>query len=108
MSYKIVRSNEATVREIAPSYHAHNFITKDISPNFSLAVNGAIDHTETETTEYDRIYYVIEGVIHLEFDGEKLNLETGDSCFISKGTTYDFGGTFKAVVVNQPAFGASF
>ncbi|TAK89188.1 cupin domain-containing protein [Patescibacteria group bacterium] len=105
MSYKVVRSEEAVAREIVPTYHAHNFITKEISPNFSLAVNEAKDHQETETTEYDRIYYVIEGIIVFDFDGDHAEVKAGDSCFISKGTTYDFGGTFKAVVVNQPAFG---
>jgi len=103
---KVVRSGEAVVREIAPSYHAHNFISKDIAPNFSLAVNEAKDHSETETTQYDRIYYVIEGMIKINFNGEELELRAGDSCFIGKGTTYQFGGTFKAVVVNQPAFGS--
>lgn len=101
----IVTQQDATVRNIADSYNAKNYITKDISPNFSLAVNKAINHKETETTVYDRIYYVLEGSLSIKMDNNAYAVNTGDACFISAGTTYDFYGSFKAIVVNQPAFG---
>lgn len=104
--YKVVTSSEATVRQIAETYKANNYITKDISPDVSLAVNEANDHQETELTEYDRIYYVLEGEIEFDFDGDHVRLQPGDSCFVAKDTGYKFSGTFKAVVVNQPAFGS--
>jgi mannose-6-phosphate isomerase-like protein (cupin superfamily) len=103
--YKIVRKSEATVREIADTYRASNYITKDVSPNISLAINTADRHDEIETTRYDRIYYVITGEIKITIDSKPNNISSGDSIFISKDTTYQFGGTFEAIVVNQPAFG---
>ena len=104
--HKVVKSSEATVRQIAETHKANNYITKDISPGVSLAVNEANNHQETEFTEYDRIYYILEGEIELDFDGNLIRLQPGDSCFVAKNTEYKFGGTFKAVVVNQPAFGS--
>lgn len=104
--YKVVKSSEAAVRQIAGTYKANNYITKDISPSVSLAVNEAGNHQETERTEYDRIYYVLEGEIEFDFDGDYVSLQPGDSCFVAKDTEYKFSGTFKAVVVNQPAFGS--
>lgn len=103
---KIIRRSEATVRQIASTYSAANFITKDISQNFSLAINEAQNHRETETTDYDRIYYVLEGELNIKLDDENFVVRAGDACFISIHTTYDFFGSFKAVVVNQPAFGS--
>lgn len=103
--FKIVRASDAISRQIAETYKANNFITKDISPNVSLAVNEATNHQEAEYTKYDRIYYVIEGEIEFDFGGEIVSVKAGDSCFVSRDTEYKFGGTFKSVVINQPAFG---
>lgn len=103
--YNVIRKQEAITRQIAETYSAANYITKDISPNISLAVTTANNHHETETTKYDRIYFVIEGEITLDFNGDKVILSTNDSCFISKDTTYEISGTFKTIIVNQPAFG---
>lgn len=102
---KIVRQSEASVREIADTYRAANYITKDVSPGVSLAVNVALAHTETETTDYDRIYYVLEGKLQIQTNDKHFVVGVSDACFISAGTTYDFSGSFTAVVVNQPAFG---
>ena len=104
--FKVVRASEAIPRQITETYKANNYITKDISPGVSLAVNEANDHHETELTQYDRIYYILEGEIEFDFDGEQIRLRPGDSCFVSKSAQYKFSGTFKAVVVNQPAFGS--
>lgn len=104
--YKIVRKTEAVVREIADTYEARNYITKADTPAVSLAVNAATDHTELETTDYDRIYYVTNGELQFEVDGKNEVAVAGDAVLISAGTQYTFGGTFEAVVVNQPAFGS--
>lgn len=103
--YKIVKRFEAIVREIAKTYHARNYITKDISPNVSLAVNTANQHTEIETTQYDQIYYVINGRLNISANNQRATLDPSDSIIISKGTSYEFSGSFEAVVINQPAFG---
>jgi ethanolamine utilization protein EutQ (cupin superfamily) len=104
--YKVVRESEGVVRQIAPNKTANNLITKDVSPGLSFATTEATDYYEKETTLYDRIYYVLDGNLDLTIDGETTNLQKGDTCFISNNTTYEMRGTFKAVTVNQPAFGS--
>lgn len=104
--YKIVRESDGSVRQIAPNKTANNLISKDTSPNLSLATTEAVDYYEKETTSYDRIYYVLDGTLVLAINGEKSSVQKGDACFISKDTTYEMQGTFKAVIVNQPAFGS--
>ncbi|MDP2926944.1 MAG: hypothetical protein Q8N65_02310 [bacterium] len=103
--YKLVRKSEAIFRKIADNKFATNYITKDISPNVSLATLEGKDYQEETITEYNRIYYVLNGELVLAFDSEKISLEEGDTCFISKDTKYGISGTFKAIVINQPAFG---
>lgn len=105
-SYKIVRQSEGIIRNIAPNKTANNLITKDISPDISLATTQATDYYEQETTPYNRIYFVLEGELGLTINGESSTLQKGDACFIGKGTAYEMRGTFQAVTVNQPAFGA--
>lgn len=103
--FKIVKSSEGIVRQIAENKTANNLITKDISPGLSFATTEATNYHEQETTPYNRIYYVLEGELELTIDGETSTLEKGDTCFIGKNTSYEMRGTFKAVTVNQPAFG---
>jgi ethanolamine utilization protein EutQ (cupin superfamily) len=103
--FKVVTKSEATVRNIAENKIARNYITKAISPEVSLATTEATDYFEQETSEYNRIYYVTEGILNLVIEGEKISLEEGDACYIGRNTPYEMHGTFKAVIVNQPAFG---
>lgn len=103
--YKIIKSNEGTIHKIADNKIATNLITKEISLGVSLAVIDAKEYQEKETTLYNRIYYVVDGKLTLTFENDTHDLESGDSCFISKGTVYDMSGTFKTIVINQPAFG---
>jgi mannose-6-phosphate isomerase class I len=104
--HRIVRESEGVVRQIAPNKTANNLIGKAISPSVSLATTKALDYYEKETTPYDRIYYVLDGELELIVNDETSKLHKGDSCFISKDTTYEMRGTFEAVTVNQPAFGS--
>ena len=103
--YKAIRKNEASVRHIADNKLARNYVTKDISPNVSLAVTEASYYAEEETTPYDRIYFILDGILVLAFDEEEVQLHPGDSCFVAKNSKYTMKGTFTAVMVNQPAFG---
>jgi len=103
--YRIVKANEGTIRKIADNKTANNLITKDISSLVSLSTTEATDYCEKETTDYSRIYYVLEGSLELTFDGLPHELTEGDSCYMDAGTEYEMRGTFKVVVVNQPAFG---
>ena len=102
--HKIVRKSEAMIRKIADDKFAVNYITKNISPSVSLAILEGKDCKEEVIAEYNRIYYVLKGELILIFDSEKVFLEKGDSCFISKDTKYGMSGTFKIIVINQPAF----
>lgn len=103
--YKVVKKSEGTVRKIGDNKTALNLITRSITPDVSLVVIEAKDYHEIETTPYSRIYYVTEGELTLSFDKNEQTLNTGDACFIDKGTTYEMSGTFIALTINQPAFG---
>ena len=103
--FAIVRESEGTMRRIAENKTANNLITKTISPELSLATTEATDYFEQEMTPYNRIYYVLDGQLEVTIDGETSTLQKGDACFIGEGTMYEMRGTFKAVIVNQPAFG---
>jgi len=103
--YKTVRKLESTPRKISDKAQARNYITKDISPTVSLAVLEGNNCSEKVFTAYNRIYYVFEGTLKLSFGSEKILLKEGDSFFVSSNTDYLLAGTFKTVVVNEPAFG---
>lgn len=66
----------------------------------------ARDYSEEETATYNRAYYVLEGSLEIISDDIAQTLQAGDSCFIEENTTYKMQGTFKTIVINQPAFGA--
>jgi len=104
--YKLVKAADAIVRQIADNKIVSNFITKEINANLSFATTEATDYYEKETTAYTRIYYVLDGVMVITIANEKFNVETGDVFYIDKDSTYEMQGTFKAVTVNQPAFGS--
>jgi ethanolamine utilization protein EutQ (cupin superfamily) len=104
--YRFIPKQEATLRQIAPNKSALNYLTKDSSPAFSFAVTQGTDFSETEVCDYDRVYFVLEGELKLSADGQESILLPEDACFLGKGTEYTMSGTFKAAVVNSPAFGS--
>ena len=103
--YKIVKESEGIIRKITNNKTVLNLITRDVTPNVSLAVIDAQEYRGDEQANYNRIYYVIEGSLTLTFDDNRQTLELGDSCYIEKGRKYQIEGTFKAIIVSQPAFG---
>lgn len=103
--FKIVKATEGTTRQITENKSANNLITKEDTPVMSLATTEGIDYHEKESTKYNRIYYVLEGKLALGFDGKFYELTAGDTCYMDAGTDYEMKGTFKALVVNQPAYG---
>jgi mannose-6-phosphate isomerase-like protein (cupin superfamily) len=105
VKYKLVRNNESVVRKITNNKRAYNFITKDTSPGVSLARVEAEKFEDKIKITQNFIYYVLEGQLTLKFDNETLVLSPNDSCFVPKGSSYIMSGTFKTVVVSQPAFG---
>src|SRR5579859_5813936 len=98
--FTVVKKLEASVRKIAENKIARNYITKSISSGVSLATTEATNYYEKETSAYNRIYYVIDGILILVIDGEHISLQEGDSCYIEKNTMYEMRGTFKTVVIN--------
>lgn len=103
--YKIVRKSEAKIRKVAENKTAYNLITKEHTPKVSLAVIEGKNYKDIIMAEYNWIYFVIDGVMTLKFGNEKYSLEPGDSCYVTKGQKYEMSGTFKSVIVSQPAFG---
>ena len=103
--YKVVKKSQASTRIINENKKAVNYITKDISKYLSFALLEATDCQEEEKTLYNRIYFALEGSLVLTFGEEVETLEIGDSCYIEMDTSYTITGTFKAAVINQPAFG---
>lgn len=98
---KIFKKSEAVAREISESYVIYNFLAADDCKNVSIAVGNAENHNETTKTTSDRAYYVFEGEIIIDDNIVGIN---GDVIFIPSNTEYNFKGTFKAVIVNSPAF----
>lgn len=103
--YKIIRKSDTSIRKIAENKVAINYVTRDLTSEVSLATTEAIDYYEKETANYNRIYFVLEGQLILTFDNQEVVLDKDDVCYVGKGTTYEMKGTFKAIMVNQPAFG---
>src|SRR5688500_12491123 len=100
---KVVRQSEATVRQVAENKTAYNFITKDITPEVSLTVIEGKNYNAPITAEQNWIYYVIDGEMLLEFNENNVKLSTGDACYITKGEHYLMRGTYKSIIVCQPA-----
>jgi len=103
--FKVVKKNDGEIRKITDNKTAINIVTKEITPPFSLAILQTTNYNEKETTAYNRIYHVTEGLLILTFDNNRQELSIGDSCYVSQGATYSMSDTFKAFVINQPAFG---
>lgn len=104
---KIIRKSESKERKISDNKSAFNYITKDISPNVSLAVITGSDFVGEINLTEDRIYFVLSGNLVLDLNGEKTTLYPEDSCLLSKGAKYTMSGTFKIITIDQPAFGTN-
>lgn len=105
MSIQIIKKDQGIARRISESYRVTNFLTKDSTKNVSLAVSEATNHFETtKNVRSDRVYYVLEGKLIVKKDDKKFIAEPGDVIFIPKNTEYHFEGTFKAILINSPAF----
>lgn len=102
---KIAKS-DAVRRGESEHYQIYNYLTKEDSPDVSLAVSvlrGAIP--ETANLVSDRIYYFLEADAVLRFgDGADMHVASGDVVRIPKNTRYSVEGSFRAVLINAPAF----
>lgn len=105
MTIQLIKKNQGITRKISETYNVTNFLTRDTSENVSLAIGEAINHSETtKNVGSDRIYYVIEGKLFVKKENKEFVAEVGDIIFIPKDTEYQFKGTFKAILINSPAF----
>ena len=87
------------------NYFIDNYLTKDKSPNISVAVshlNGKI--CNTRNIESDRVYYFINADAKFKINNEDVNVKDGDVLYIEKNTSYSMEGSFDAVLINTPAF----
>jgi len=100
MSIKIIRPADWKERKISGSYSVLNLLTIDDSKNISVAVSSAIDHNETTKTTSDRVYYILDG--KLEIHGKVA--KNWDIVYIPADTAYTFTGSFRAILINSPAF----
>ena len=106
---KLIKNSEGKKREISKSYVITNLLTKEICENVSLVESDAKNHQEiTKGKGNDRVYYILEGKMDIINEEKKMTAEKGDVIFISKDTEYEFEGTFKAIIVNVPAFDPKF
>ena len=102
---KLFKRSEGIARKISESYKVTNFLTKELSENISVAISEANNHFEdTKNIRSDRVYYVLEGKLKVKINDKEVVAEVGDMIFIPKNTAYHFEGTFKAILINTPAF----
>ena len=83
--------------------------TEAHSPAISITwVSIAGHHDRVVNHESDRVYYVIEGTGSFQVgDGAPIEpVAAGDFIFISRGTSYEFEGDMRYLVMNGPAFRA--
>ena len=103
---KKTTKEQSAFREPSDSKKVHSYVTKEHEAPFSLALTEGKNLHDEETCEYDRAYFLLEGAMHIESEGEAIDLIAEESCFIGKGTAYTMSGTFRAVIVNSPAYGS--
>ena len=102
---KLIKKEEAESRKISNSYTVFNLLTKEVSKKVSVAIGEAENHSEiTKNVRSDRIYYVLEGQLTVVQGSEAHVANPGDIIFIEKNSPYHFKGTFKALLINVPAF----
>lgn len=102
---KYVKKEDSIIRGEGSSYRIANYITKENSEKVSLAVselNG--EAPKTMNTVSDRIYYFVEGTAEFIFENKIIKVEKEAALFIPANTEYKMIGSFKAILINSPAF----
>ena len=100
----VIRYKDATVRR-GDNIEIRNYITKDMSSSFSLAVsklNGL--HPRTMNVVSDRAYYIIEGKGTVIVADEENTVQAGDAVYIPKNTPHSIEGQLTYVLLNAPSF----
>ena len=104
--FRYVPGSARVSRGEGSSYVIHNYITRDVSPNVSVALSELDGELPfTRNTISDRVYYFVDADADVEFaSGEKIHVSSGDALFIAARTEYQIVGAFSAVLVNSPPF----
>jgi len=101
----LIKKSQGTVRKISKTYQATNFLTGRQSGNLSLAVSKAKNHNEiTKNIKSNRVYYILKGKLIVKQGSKRFAADRGDIIFIPKNISYQFQGTFEAILINSPAF----
>jgi mannose-6-phosphate isomerase-like protein (cupin superfamily) len=95
------RPEDGIVRQISESYSVLNLLTAQQSEQISLAIGTATDHEETTTTSSERVYFVLEGEMTVN---DEIVVKVGEVVYIPAKMEYRFKGSFKAIIINSPAF----
>lgn len=84
--FKLVKSTEGNVRAHNNCYSIKNYLTKDFSKDFSLAVSELVDgkHELTKSVTSDRIYYFIYADAKFNVNGEEIKISNEDIWVIKK------------------------
>lgn len=105
MQIRLIKKKEGIKRAISKTYKVINLLTREDSKNISFAISKAKNHFEiTKNIRSDRIYYILEGKLIVKQNNREFVAQGGEILFIPKNTKYQFEGTFKAILINSPAF----
>jgi mannose-6-phosphate isomerase-like protein (cupin superfamily) len=67
-----------------------------------------VHHREASSSRSDKYYYVAEGRVSFQIDGEPHELETGDFCLVRQGQRFSYGNrsrqTAVLVLVHTPPY----
>jgi mannose-6-phosphate isomerase class I len=99
--FMIVRKSQDIVEKY--SYEKQSLdqiIAKEL--RISVDVADVVKHYEKIKTDYNRIYYVSDGLMQLHINNQDLLLHKGDACFIEKGMIVEIQGTFAVIIVSTP------
>jgi mannose-6-phosphate isomerase-like protein (cupin superfamily) len=103
----IIRYEDAVARA-KENIEIRNYVTKDLSESFSLAV-ATLDgvHPKTMNIASDRAYFIIEGKAKVEVGDEVDIVRSGDTVYIPKNTVHSIQGKVKYAVINSPPYRSS-
>ena len=101
MPIKLIRQRDGVVRKISESHDALNLLTAEDSSKVSLSIVRAEGHLDIVKTRSDRVYYVLNGILMIDDD---IRAGEGDIVFIPAKSEYKLQGSFRAIVINSPAF----
>lgn len=103
-----IKLGEAKIRK-AENMEVANYITRDSSRNFSLAIitmQGR--HPKVRNSVSDRGYFILEGRANIVVGDETAEVSSGDAVFIPAGTWHFIEGNVKYIAVNSPPFDPAF